>query len=75
MMCACCSKVTQAPCHPIEPVSVAIPAALLEPCDNPARMQIETNADLVRMLSNTIQAFETCKARHAALVMAIDKGE
>lgn len=66
MMSACCS--TPAPCSPID--LPQIPTALLEPCEDPDRVELRTNADIVRMLSNTIKAYETCKARHRALVLA-----
>ena len=66
MTSACCSAPIDLPQYP---------SVLLEPCEDPQRVEIRTNADIVRMLSLTIQAYEACRAKHGALVMAIDKGE
>lgn len=37
--------------------------------------EIVTNADLVRILSLYMEAFDICKAKHEALVAAIQEGD
>ena len=47
----------------------------MQPCIKPAIGDLKTNADLVRVLSLYMEAFDICKAKHEALVAAISEGE
>lgn len=53
----------------------AIPASMMEPCNAPEKREIKTNADVIKLLSDTIQAYDICSARHDALVHAITEQE
>lgn len=52
-----------------------IPSMLTEPCDPLPMMDIRTNADLIRALSDTIQAYDVCRARQLALSHAVSSEE
>lgn len=43
----------------------------MQPCIEPVIGDVKTNADLVRILSLYMEAFDICKAKHEALVAAI----
>jgi len=47
----------------------------MQPCIEPVIGDVKTNADLVRVLSLYMEAFDICKAKHEALVAAIQEGE
>lgn len=47
----------------------------MQPCDRPKEGEIVTNADLLRVLSRYMEAFDICVAKHDALVEAIKDGE
>jgi len=47
----------------------------MQPCIEPVADDIMTNADLVRLLSRYMEAFDICKAKHGALVAAISEGD
>jgi hypothetical protein len=47
----------------------------MQPCIDPVIGDVKTNADLVRILSLYMEAFDICKAKHEALVTAISEGE
>ena len=49
------------------------PEVLMQPCTRPALVELKTNADLVRMLSLYVEAFDICAAKHDALVAAIQE--
>ena len=63
--------------HPnsVTQVKLSPPAILMQPCDKPKVGEIVTNADLLRVLSRYMEAFDICVAKHDALVKAIKEGE
>lgn len=56
-------------------VKLGPPTVLMQPCIEPVIGDVKTNADLVRILSLYMEAFDICKAKHEALVAAISEGE
>lgn len=59
----------------IPEVKLDPPTVLMQPCIEPVIGDVKTNADLVRILSLYMEAFDICKAKHEALVAAISEGE
>lgn len=56
-------------------VKLEPPTVLMQPCNDPVIGDVKTNGDLVRVLSIYMEAFDICKAKHEALVAAIQEGE
>lgn len=59
----------------MQEVKIEPPTVLMQPCIDPVIGDVKTNADIVRVLSLYMEAFDICKAKHAALVTAIQEGE
>lgn len=49
------------------------PTVLMQPCIEPVIGDVKTNSALVRILSLYMEAFDICKAKHEALVAAIQE--
>lgn len=74
MISGCCSAAAPQPVTVTE-VKLEPPTVLMQPCIDPVIGDVKTNADLVRVLSLYMEAFDICKAKHEALVAAIQEGE
>jgi len=49
------------------------PEILMQPCVRPDVDELNTNADLLRLLSKFMESFDVCAAKHNALVVAIQE--